>query len=130
MEKYVFIAFIHLTISSGFSEKSAGSATLCSVVLVDIGFAGGMLGLIGGCVIGGGATARGMAGVTWTKGVGVHLEIGATSEFRDCPENLVWKTECEVKDCVSSGYDGVTVQSRIFSRLGSMSMLGEHQLEK
>lgn len=50
MEKYAFMAFIHQTASSISPKKLAGRATLNSVVLamVDIGFAGGILGLTEG----------------------------------------------------------------------------------
>ena len=80
--KYAFMAFIHWTASSVSPEKSVGRAALISVVLVDIGFAGGGGGLTG--VWGGGTVDEGAVvarGVTGGKGLvtgmlGSELEGG------------------------------------------------------
>ena len=62
--KYAFMAFIHRTASSVSPKKSVGRAALISVVLVDIGFAGGGGGLTGvwdgGTVDEGAVVARGV----------------------------------------------------------------------
>ena len=50
------MALIHHTASEGSPEKSAGSAALSSVALVDIGVTGGAGGT-GGCLGGAGGTA-------------------------------------------------------------------------
>ena len=50
------MALIHRTASEGSPEKSAGSAALSSVALVDMGVAGGAGGA-GGCLGGAGGTA-------------------------------------------------------------------------
>ena len=59
------MAFTHWTASLVFLEKSAGRAALISVLLVvvDVGFAGGGVGLAGGCgdgTVGGGAVVNGV----------------------------------------------------------------------
>ena len=56
MEKWAFMALIHRTVSEGSPEKSAGSAALSSVALVDIGVTGGAGGACG-CFSGAGGTA-------------------------------------------------------------------------
>ena len=67
------MALIHRTASEGSPEKSAGSAALSSVALVDIGVAGGAGGACG-CFSGAGGTALclGVLGVegAMVKGVG------------------------------------------------------------
>ena len=67
------MALIHRTASEGSPEKSAGSAALSSVALVDIGVTGGA-GDTGGCLGGEGGTALclGVLGVkgTMVEGVG------------------------------------------------------------
>ena len=50
------MALIHRTASEGSPEKSAGSAALSSMTLVDIGVTGGAGGT-GGCLGGAGGTA-------------------------------------------------------------------------
>ena len=60
------MALIHRTASAGSPEKSAGSAALSSVALVDIGVAGGTGGA-SGCLGGAGGTAP-CLGVLGVKG--------------------------------------------------------------
>ena len=57
------MALIHHTASEGSPEKSAGSAALSCVALVDIGVTGGAGGT-GGCLVGAGGTAL-CLGVLW-----------------------------------------------------------------
>ena len=67
------MALIHRTASEGSPEKSAGSAALSSMALVDIGVTGGAGGT-GGCLGGAGGTTHclGVLGVkgTMVEGVG------------------------------------------------------------
>ena len=65
------MALIHRTASEGSPEKSAGSAALSSVALVDMGVAGGAGGA-SGCLSGAGGTAL-CLGV-----LGVWLEVDGT----------------------------------------------------
>ena len=67
------MALIHRTASESSLEKSAGSAALSSVALVDIGVTGGAGGT-GGCLVGAGGTALclGVLGV-W------EFEVGGTT---------------------------------------------------
>ena len=73
------MALIHCTASEGSPEKSAGSAALSSVALVDIGVAGGAGGTCG-CLGGAGGTALclGVLGVDGTMVKGVE-EDGCSS---------------------------------------------------
>ena len=61
------MALIHRTASEGSPEKSAGSAALSSVALIDIGVAGGTGGTCG-CLGGAGGTAL-CLGVLGVEGV-------------------------------------------------------------
>ena len=67
------MALIHRTASEGSPEKSAGSAALSSVALIDIGVTGGAKGT-SGCLggAGGAAPCLGVLGVggTMVEGVG------------------------------------------------------------
>lgn len=92
MVKYAFMVFVQQTASSVFSEKSVESAAFIFVVLVmvDIGFARGGLGLTGGCgsgtvdggtVINGTVGDRGLVigttrGTVGTRGIADDKEIG------------------------------------------------------
>ena len=67
------MALIHHTESEGSPEKSAGSAALSSVALVDIGVTGGAGGT-GGCLGGAGETAL-CLGVLKVWGFGVEGTI-------------------------------------------------------
>ena len=71
------MALIHRTASEGSPEKSAGSAALSSVVLVDMGTAGGAGGT-GGCLGGAGGTAL-CLGVLGDKGTVDGGEEGRSS---------------------------------------------------
>ena len=64
------MALIHCTALEGSPEKSAGSAALSSVALVDIGVAGGARGACG-CLGGAGGTAL-CLGVLGVEGVMVE----------------------------------------------------------
>ena len=56
MWKYALMAFIQHMASAGSPEKSAGSAALCSGVVVDMGVTDGVEGVTGG--LGGNARCR------------------------------------------------------------------------
>ena len=76
------MALIHRMASEGSPEKSAGSAALSSVALVDIGVTGGAGGT-GGCLGGAGGTALclGVLG-DWGTGAGGAVVDGSGEEGR------------------------------------------------
>ena len=66
MWKYALMAFIQRMASAGSPEKSAGSATLSSRVVVDMGVTDGVEGVTGGL----GVNARCQWGLGLLKGIG------------------------------------------------------------
>ena len=76
------MALIHCTVSEGSPEKSAGSAALSSVALVDIGVTGGAGGT-SGCLGGTGGTVLclGVLGVEGTVVEGVGKEGCSSSSL-------------------------------------------------